>query len=133
MGAQNRRAPGRWRCDAGAVALEGAVVAPVVILATMVIVQIALYFIANTAATNAAQIAAESARVSGASADLGESAGRDYLQQVGGLEDPAIDVSRSPASVTATVTADAPSVVPFVSLPQIKADINAPVERVTTP
>jgi Flp pilus assembly protein TadG len=115
------------------VALEGAIMAPVVILATMIIVQAACYFMANTTATNAAQISAEMARVRGATDADGERAGRDYLSQVDAMSDARISVTRSDGRVTATVTAPAPSIVPLVPMPDVRSEINAPVERVTRP
>lgn len=127
------RTSGRLHADHGVVTLEGAVLAPVIIFATMVIVQAAAYFMANTSATNAAQIAVESARVQGAADADGVTAGRRYLSGVSAMEDADLRVSRSATTVTATVTASAPSIVPLVPMPDVRAEINAPVERVTQP
>lgn len=107
--------------------------APVVILATMVIVQMAAYFMANTTATNAAQISAETARVRGATDAQGEAAGRTYLAGIDAMSQAQIDVTRSGGRVTATVTAPAPSIVPLIPMPDVRSEINAPVERLTQP
>lgn len=123
----------RLRAEHGVATLEGAVVAPVVIFATMIVVQAACYFMANTTATNAAQIAVETARVQGASDADGVAAGRGYLADVSAMNDADLNVSRSAETVTATVTAPAPSIVPLVPMPDVRAEINAPVERVTQP
>lgn len=107
--------------------------APVVILATMIIVQAACYFMANTTATNAAQISAEMARVRGATDTDGVQAGRDYLADIDAMSQATISVTRSGGRVTATVTAPAPSIVPIVPMPDVRSEINVPVERVTRP
>ncbi|CAM4080917.1 TadE/TadG family type IV pilus assembly protein [Janibacter anophelis] len=129
----SHRLPDRLRADSGAVALEGAIMAPVVILATMVVVQMAAYFMANTTATNAAQISAETARVRGATDAQGEAAGRSYLAGIDAMSQAQIDVTRSGGRVTATVTAPAPSIVPLIPMPDVRSEINAPVERLTQP
>lgn len=113
--------------------LEGAVVAPVIILATMIIVQAACYFMANTTATNAAQISAETARVRGATNSEGAQAGRDYLAGVDAMSAAQVSVSRADGRVTAVVTAPAPSIVPLIPMPEVRSEINAPVERLTQP
>lgn len=105
--------------------------APVVILATMIIVQAACYFMANTTATNAAQISAETARVRGATDADGMRAGRDYLGDIDAMAQASISVTRSGGTVTATVTA--PAIVPIVPMPDVRSEINVPVERVTRP
>ncbi|KRE37727.1 hypothetical protein ASG73_08765 [Janibacter sp. Soil728] len=125
------RHPRRLRAESGAVTLEGAIMAPVVILATMIIVQAACYFMANTTATNAAQISAEMARVRGATDTDGVQAGRDYLADIDAMSQATISVTRSGGRVTATVTAPAPSIVPIVPMPDVRSEINVPVERVT--
>lgn len=123
----------RLRHDSGVATLEGAVLAPIVIFATMVIVQAACYFMANTTATNAAQISVESARLQGATDADGEEAGRSYLSQVTALDDATVDVGRAGGTVTATVIAPAPSIVPLVPMPEVRSVVNAPEERVTQP
>ncbi|WKV15746.1 pilus assembly protein [Janibacter limosus] len=125
--------PDRLRADAGAVTLEGAIMAPVVILATMIIVRAACYFMANTTATNAAQISAETARVRRASDADGMRAGRDYLGDIDAMAQASISVTGSGGTVTATVTAPAPAIVPIVPMPDVRSEINVPVGRVTRP
>lgn len=123
----------RLSADHGVATLEGVIVAPIVIFATMVVVQLACYYMANTTATNAAQISVEAARVQGATDAQGVRAGQEYLANVDALSGAEVSVGRAGGRVTAVVTAPAPSIVPLVPLPEVRSEINAPVERVTQP
>lgn len=49
------------------------------------------------------------------------------------LDDATVDVGRAGGTVTATVIAPAPSIVPLVPMPEVRSVVNAPEERVTQP
>lgn len=119
--------------DAGSATLQAVVTMPVVLLTTFTIVQAVLYFMANTAVTNGAQIALEISRAQSSSAQAGQTAAGSYLADQGALRDSNVTVSRGAESVTVTTTATAPSLVPFVSLPPVRSHLTGPVERVTRP
>lgn len=123
----------RLVADDGVATLEAAVIAPALLFATMALVQAALYFMATTSVTNAAQIALETARTDTATAQAGEGAGGSYLSKQSMVTDSSITVQRGTDTVTATVTGQAPSLVPFLTLPTIQRTIDGPVERVTAP
>ena len=123
----------RLDADDGIATLEAAILAPVLLFATMALVQSAIYFMATTSVTNAAQIALETARTESSSASAGEGAATSYLSRQSMVTDPGVSVQRGPETVTVLATGQAPSLVPFVTLPPIERSIDGPLERVTAP
>lgn len=123
----------RLGADDGSATLEAAVVAPVLLLATMALIQTVLYFLAATSVTNAAQIALESSRADAATAAQGRAAAQTYLADQSMVTEPAVSVERGAEYVEVTATGTAPSLVPFLTLPVIESTIEGPVERVTAP
>lgn len=118
--------------DAGMATLEAVIIFPVLLFATFLLVQAVLYFMANTALTNAAQIGLETARAQSSSASVGQSAATSYLAGQSVLTQSSVAVSRSGDTVTVTAKGTAPSLVPF-DLPPVRSHLSGPVERVTAP
>lgn len=134
------RRPGRHRSrlaflarrgdDAGAASLEAVIIAPVVLLATLMIIQAGFYYMSNVTAGNAAQLAVERARTEGSTDGAGQAAAQEYLARVG--EDGAqVSVSRTATEVTASVTTASPSLLPGDLLPDVTVQAVGPLERVT--
>lgn len=116
--------------DAGSVSVEGVIIAPIVLLATLLVLQAGFYYMANVTAGNAAQLAVERARSEGSSDSAGQAAAQEYLARAGesGAQ---VDVSRTATEVTASVTTESPALIPGGLLPDVTVHAVAPVERVT--
>jgi len=93
------------------------------------VLQFGLWFYGREVAAAAAQHAVDAARVENGSAATGEATANQYLGQVGGLPDATVTVTRTSETVTATVQAQAVSIVGFID-PPIRVTVTAPVERV---
>ena len=119
--------PTRWD-DRGEIAANTAIFV-LVILLLFVVLQFGLWFYGREVAAAAAQHAVDAARVENGSAAMGEATGNQYLDQVGGLPDATVSVSRTSETVTATVRGQAVSIVGFID-PPITVTVTAPVERV---
>ncbi len=124
----------RWRAaaaepDAGYNPLEAAIIVPIFIVFTMLIVQFALLWHGRHVAEAAAQAAARSAAAYTSTAAAGQADGASYLTQVAPhlLTGAAVTVDRGPQSVTAAVTATVPSVIPFGTFTVTETAV-APVE-----
>jgi hypothetical protein len=119
--------PTRWD-DRGEIAANTAIFV-LVILLLFVVLQFGLWFYGREVAAAAAQHAVDAARVENGSAAMGEATANQYLGQVGGLPDATVTVTRTSETVTATVHAQAVSIVGFID-PPITVTVTAPVERV---
>jgi hypothetical protein len=117
----------RWD-DRGEIAANTAIFV-LVILLLFVVLQFGLWFYGREVAAAAAQHAVDAARVENGSAAMGEATANQYLGQVGGLPDATVTVTRTSETVTATVHAQAVSIVGFID-PPITVTVTAPVERV---
>jgi len=124
----------RWRAavaepDAGYNPLEAAIITPIIIVFTMLIVQFALLWHGRHVAEAAAQAAARSAAAYTSTAAVGQADGASYLAQVAPhlLTGAAVRVDRGPQSVTVRVTATVPSVIPFGTF-TVTETATAPVE-----
>lgn len=123
------------RGDRGSLTLSYVLVVPVFLLALMVIVQVALWFLAREAALAAARQGADAARAQGASLAAGPSTALAFAQHdsSGYLLRPAASSAGSTrGTVQITVTGRAPSLVPGLSL-AVRQVARVPVERFTTP
>ncbi len=117
----------------GSATLQFVVLAPVLIIATFTLVQAVLFFMANTAVTNGAQLALESARAETSTAQDGQAIASSYLAGQGMVTNPSVSVERSADQVVVTTTGTVPSLVPFLQLPAARSHITGPVERVVAP
>jgi hypothetical protein len=97
-----RHARGR---DAGALSLELAFLAPLVMVILFAIIQAGFYYYARDVAITAAQQGVETARVHGATLGEGEGQTWDLLHRTGGsITGPAVDGSQTGAMVQITVS-----------------------------
>ena len=94
-------------------------------------VQLVMYGWAYLAARHAANAAVQAARLDGATAADGIAAGTEVLTQAaaGELHNTSVSVQRGPQTVTAVVAGTPIRVVPFLPLPAVHVDANAPVEQ----
>jgi Flp pilus assembly protein TadG len=122
--------PRGWAGDRGAATLELAVLFPVILLLVFGTVQAALHFHARNIAQAAAAQAVSAGSVTTGTTGSAAAAAERFLAAAGDgtLVDTAVDVQRSPAAVTATVTGRAISILPGIGMPAIRQTVSGPVE-----
>ena len=129
---RGRGGPGR---DAGALILSYLIIVPVFMLAVMVIVQGALWYLAREAALAAARQGADAARVPGASAGAGAQAALTFARTAssGYLIGPSASSGGSSATtVQIRVTGHVPTFVPGLAI-SVSQVVQAPTEKFTAP
>lgn len=99
-----------------------------VLLLVMLVLHASLYWYGQVVATRAAHQGLEQARVLNGSAEEGEAIAGQLLDQTGVVADPEVTASRTATQASVTVTGEALSMVPGVSLP-VTATATGPVER----
>jgi len=133
-----RRVGGR---DAGALILSYLIVVPVFMLAVMVIVQSALWYLAREAALAAARQGVDAARVPGAAAGAGPAAALAFVRDSasGYLQVPTASMSGTQdagggatATIQITVTGHIPTFVPGLVI-NISQAVQAPAEKFVAP
>ncbi|MGO1053687.1 TadE/TadG family type IV pilus assembly protein [Crossiella sp. CA198] len=130
-----RTALRRLRTDQrGAGTVELVIATPLLLLLILLIAQFALYLHATHIAQAAAAEALSAARVSGGSAAAGSSAGRRVLARLGSgpLRATSVDVQRSSAQASVTITGSVINLIPFVAF-TVHAEAVGPVEKLTSP
>ena len=118
----------RLREEGGMLASELAILMPALLLLLMLAVQFGLWAHASQLARAAADEAAYTAALPGASDTAGQAAAAGLLAQAGHLTDIRITVDRQPDLIVATVVGTAPQVVPGFSW-QVQASAAAAPER----
>ncbi|WP_370149125.1 TadE/TadG family type IV pilus assembly protein [Streptacidiphilus sp. EB129] len=103
--------------DRGALSLELAFLAPVVMLLLFTTIQAGLFLYARDVALTAAQQGVEAARVQGASLSDGEARTWDLLQRTGGSITGQSVTTSSGTQVQITVTGHVDTWIPGLSLP----------------
>lgn len=114
--------------DTGTATVEAAILLPVLMLLTMLVVQAGIWFHANAVATTAANHGVDAARVQDGSANDGHEAATQFLDDPGVLRSPSIEVRRDAETASVTVSGDVASLmfgIPF----SVSATADAPVER----
>jgi Flp pilus assembly protein TadG len=103
------------RSDSGVAATELAIVMPVMIVVVMLVFQVALFWHAKQSADVAAEEAVDAAQLDTATEADGHAGAAAILGQAGNLRNAEVTVTRDTATgvVTATVTGQAPAIVPF--------------------
>ncbi|WP_435740174.1 hypothetical protein [Clavibacter nebraskensis] len=123
-----RRPLDRLRGDGGYAG--DAIVLPGIVMMVFIGVQIALWFQGANVAQSAATAAYSTARAYQADSASGRAAGEQILTQAGGfLTSPNVSVGRAPTTVTVTVTGQAVSLIPGVTLPEVSRTVTGPIER----
>lgn len=126
-GARNRRSR---RCgDRGDTTVEVAGYTLLMLLAMMVLVQAAVWGLADLSARHAADHAVQTARVAGGTAQDGHTAATQMLAEINpnGLTDVDITVDRTVETTTVTITGNALRVIPVVTIP-VQVQAQAPTE-----
>ncbi|MFI2373171.1 TadE/TadG family type IV pilus assembly protein [Streptomyces sp. NPDC018833] len=116
-GAALRRRRPRWSDDRGDAAIEMAIIFPVVVLFTLVVVQASVWYYAKQIALTAAREGVQAATAYQSTDGAGSARARVVLDRVAGdsLLDPGVSTAGSSAErVTVTVTGRAPSLLPGV-------------------
>ncbi|KOU37616.1 TadE/TadG family type IV pilus assembly protein [Streptomyces sp. WM6378] len=122
----------RWRQDRGAMALDVALIFPVVLLMLFALIQGAFYFHARQVAQHAAQIGVDAERAYDAAPGSGPVAADAFLTRAGGsLSHPVVSVD-APAGgqVSVLVTGDVITMVPGWTL-HVSSRVQAPREEFT--
>ncbi len=125
----------RARKDTGAIVLSYIIVVPVFMLAVMVIIQGALWYLAREAALAAARQGADAARLPGAVAGAGPSAALVFARRSASgylLAPGATARGSTPTTVQITVTGHVPTFVPLMVF-RVTQTVQAPVEQFTVP
>ncbi|MEU1241015.1 TadE family protein [Micromonospora parva] len=123
----------RLRGDRGSVTTETVGYTVIFLLALTVIVQAAVWSLADQSARHAAKEALQAARVYGATAESGRSEAAEVLAATNpaGIDDIQITVERGPVTTTVTITGTANRVVPVPGLTvPIEVRVQAPTEDV---
>jgi hypothetical protein len=124
-----RQRPRRRRGDRGDTTVEAAGYTVLMLLAVMVLVQAAVWALADLSARHAADHAAQTARVAGGTTQDGRTAGTEMLAAINpnGLTDVDITVDRTADTTTATITGDVLQVIPVVTIP-VRVQAHVPTE-----
>ncbi len=129
----------RPRDDAGYSVVEAVITLPVLILLVMIVIQQVMLWHGRHVAQQAAQTGLRAGRAYQATPANGQAAADSYIRQVAPnlLTNPNVDVQRSAVTVTVTVRAHVPAVLPVALLPGSSLDIveaaSGPVERFVAP
>jgi hypothetical protein len=127
--------------DAGALILSYLIVVPVFMLAVMVIVQSALWYLAREAALAAARQGVDAARVPGAAAGAGPQAALAFVRNsasgyllgpTASMAGPRAAGGGATATIQITVTGHIPTFVPGLVI-NISQAVQAPAEKFVAP
>lgn len=111
--------------------VQYAVILPLLMLATLGIIQAGVWLHGHNVAARSARAAVDVARGSFGSTAAAEEQARD-LADAGGLDAVQVTVTRGAGRVAAEVSATSPLILP-IGLGRITESASAPVERVTPP
>jgi len=116
--------------ERGAATAELVIATPVLLLLILLIAQFALYMHATHIAQSAASQALSATRVHGGSAAAGNAEARRILSQLGNgsLQASAVEAHRGATQASVTVTGNATSILPFISL-GVHAEAAGPVDE----
>jgi Flp pilus assembly protein TadG len=120
--------------ERGEVTTEVVLVVPVLILVVFTVIQFGLWYHASAIVRSAAQEGAQSARVQGGTAAIGESTTRSFLTQAAGstVSNASVEGSRTAEVAEVRVRGTVASVVPYLHL-TVSGHASAPVERFRAP
>ncbi len=95
------------------------------------ILQLALYYVTVLQAQSAAEIGVQISRAENSTLAAGIAAARQNITSIDIARDVDITGSRTATDTTITVTANSPTLIPFLTLPQVRSSAHGPIERVT--
>ena len=118
--------------DRGSASLEAAIILPLLVVLTLLVVQFVMVWHGRHLAQAAAQSAARTAAAYQGTAAAGRSAGSGYIAAVAPrlLPQASVDVDRGAAQVVASVHADVLTIVPFTTF-TVDEEATSPVEAFT--
>lgn len=119
------------REDRGVITLEWVVIFPVLLLLIFGTVQAALHYHAGNVASGAASEGVHAGTVAQGSAARARAAAEQFIEDAGDgmFTSSSIEVSRTATTVTVTVRGRSLSVVPGLSLPEIRQVVSGPIEQ----
>ena len=117
--------------EQGSEGIQFAAIALPLLLIVFGILQATLYFVTDLQASSAAQVGAQAARGETASADAGIAAAQANITRIDIAKNVAVTGSRTADDVVITVTANAPTLIPFLALPPVVATAHGVVEHPT--
>lgn len=128
-GSVKRRRGRRWRGDRGSTTVEAAGYTILMLLALTVLVQAAVWGMADLAARQAAEQGLQTARVAGGTAQAGGDTAEAMLEEINpnGITDVDVSVERGPETTTVTITGTVLKVIPVVDIP-VQVQAEAPTE-----
>ena len=121
------------RADRGDTSVEAALLVPLLLVLTLGLLQVGMYGYGRSLVHAAAQEGSRAGAREGSTTATATRAATGFLAQAGKgiLVEPGVSASRTPSTVTVTVTAATPSIVPGVTGWPARATVSMPVERVT--
>jgi hypothetical protein len=106
------------------------VILPGIFLLLFAALQGTLWYLGSNVAQTAAVAAYNDARAYQSTTAAGQTAGTQIIDGMPGfLKNPRVDITRTPTTVTVTITGTAESLIPGVQLPPVSRSITGPVER----
>jgi hypothetical protein len=106
------------------------IILPGIFLLLFAALQGALWYLGSNVAQTAAVAAYTNARAYQSTTGIGQTAGDQIISGMPGfLQNPDIQISRTPTTVTVTITGTAESLIPGVQLPAVTRTVTGPVER----
>ncbi|MFM9920902.1 hypothetical protein [Lacisediminihabitans sp. H27-G8] len=106
------------------------IILPGLFLILITALQGALWYLGSNVAQTAAIAAYNNARAYQSAPAIGQTAANQIIDGMPGfLEHPQVDITRTPTTVTVTITGTAESLIPGVQLPPVTRTITGPVER----
>jgi Flp pilus assembly protein TadG len=130
LAAGRRPAPGGvHRCDRGSTTVEAAGYTALMLLVILIIVQAAVWALADLSVRHAADHGAQTARVAGGTAQAGHDAAAARLDALNphGVSGVTITVERAADTTTVIVSGSVLQVVPLLSIP-VQAAAHVPTE-----
>lgn len=111
--------------------LEWVVIFPVLMLLIFGAVQTGLHFHARSIASGAASEGVHAGSTTTGSSTTARAAAEQFIDHAGDgmFIDSAVDVARTPTTVTVTVTGHSLNLVPGLGTPEIRQTVSGPIER----
>ena len=120
----------RLRREEGGLSAGTAIMFPALVIFVLAIFQFAFWYLGGDVAHSAAYTGYQQARAYQATDQDGSAAAQAALNANGKLlESTNISVTRTPATVTVTVTGEAWHLLPFLPVPDINRSVTGPIER----
>lgn len=117
--------------DRGSEGIQFAGVVLPLLMLIFGILQLALYYTTVLQAQSAAQIGVQVSRAQNSSLGAGIAAAQQNIASIDIARDVSITGTRTGTDTSITVTANSPTLIPFLTLPRVLSSAHGPIERVT--